>query len=480
MPDAKSILSPLQMEACGCTVMDKAAGVNEGEQPYVQSADGYRFPLKMRQGLMYADVRPVRDEEWGQLPHVHLTTDNEWDPSIYDHELVDDWKDSFDDPVEKHYGDRPYDRFGNIKALAEDEAVETTRAEIEANFTAAVKDELVGSVIEYFVDGEIFHCDADSDDDSYTWEDFRTLQSNQWEAYDAKTGSYVADDGRRRSSRLRNDNSASEQDDQRSRGTTTTRSSQTKKRKPRVTSTPSVTTAPTVRTTGTDSDSDSEPRTDYNNPAKSTTQNETREYEGGPRLARPSKINYEQYRKYLGGVPVNVVEKTFQNTTQMGRLGAVEGTRLWKRHKAPNPALNVPRRNEPVATDTIYGPGCPAVDNGSTAAQFFVGRKSGFCAVEGLGRSDKRYPAALMNHIRKYGAMDQIVSDNAKAQISTRVEEILNLLQIKDWTSEPYNKNLNFAERCWQDCNKNGTELILNYSGVPLHDPVNLHIRLLY
>ncbi len=117
-----------------------------------------------------------------------------------------------------------------------------------------------------------------------------------------------------------------------------------------------------VQTTGTDSDSDTEPRTDYNNPAKSTTQNEVREYEGGPRVAKPSKINYELYRKYLGGVPVNVVEKTFQNTTQMGRLAAVEGTRLWKRHKAPNPALNVPRRNEPVATDTIYGPGCPAVD----------------------------------------------------------------------------------------------------------------------
>ena len=81
-----------------------------------------------------------------------------------------------------------------------------------------------------------------------------------------------------------------------------------------------------------------------------------------------------------------VVEKTFENTTQLGRLGAVKGLKLWKRHKAPNPALNIPRRNEAVATDTTYGPGCPAVDDGSTAAQFFVGRKSGFCAVEGLGK----------------------------------------------------------------------------------------------
>ena len=147
----------------------------------------------------------------------------------------------------------------------------------------------------------------------------------------------------------------------------------------------------------------------------------------------------------------------------MERMASVKGLKLWKRHKAPNPALNVPRRNETVATDTIYGPGCPAVDDGSTAAQFFVGRKSGFCAVEGLGKSDKRYATALLNHIRKYGAMDRLISDNAKAQISRRVEEILNLLQVRDQTSEPYNKNQNYAERVWGDA-KRRTELILNFS----------------
>ena len=85
------------------------------------------------------------------------------------------------------------------------------------------------------------------------------------------------------------------------------------------------------------------------------------------------------------------------------------------------------------------------------SAQFFVGRKSGFCAVEGIGKSDKRFPVALMNHIRKHGAMDQIISDAAKAQIGNRVQEILNVLQMKDWSSEPHRKNQNFAERMWRD-----------------------------
>ena len=45
-----------------------------------------------------------------------------------------------------------------------------------------------------------------------------------------------------------------------------------------------------------------------------------------------------------------------------------------KRHlKSRNPALNVPRRHVPVATDTIFSD-TPAVDSGVKQAQVFVGR----------------------------------------------------------------------------------------------------------
>ena len=39
----------------------------------------------------------------------------------------------------------------------EDDGEQTTRAEIEANLTASIEDELIGSVIEYEIDGNIFH-----------------------------------------------------------------------------------------------------------------------------------------------------------------------------------------------------------------------------------------------------------------------------------------------------------------------------------
>ena len=40
------------------------------------------------------------------------------------------------------------------------------------------------------------------------------------------------------------------------------------------------------------------------------------------------------------------------------------------------------------------------------------------------------------------------------------------MLQIKDWTSEPHNKNLNFANRVWQDA-KRKTKITLNFSNAP-------------
>ena len=69
---------------------DKSKKANNGEQPYFQSHDGHKVPMSMRQGLMYIDVRPVRDSEWGELPRVHLTSDADWDPSEYDHEVDPD------------------------------------------------------------------------------------------------------------------------------------------------------------------------------------------------------------------------------------------------------------------------------------------------------------------------------------------------------------------------------------------------------
>ena len=79
-----------------------------------------------------------------------------------------------------------------------------------------------------------------------------------------------------------------------------------KQKKPltRTNSQRSSTTAPTVETVGSDSKDKGTPRTDYNNPAKSTEQNDSQTVEGGPYVGKSSKINYEALgENFCGATP---------------------------------------------------------------------------------------------------------------------------------------------------------------------------------
>ena len=89
----------------------------------------------------------------------------------------------------------------------------------------------------------------------------------------------------------------------------------------------------------------------------------------------------------------------------------------------------------------------PAVDDGSTAAQFFIGRKSMYRTIRPCGHSDVQSVKVLHDEIREYGAMNQLISDRAKTEISEIVKDLLRALVIKGWTSEAHNKNQQFSER---------------------------------
>ena len=63
--------------------------------------------------------------------------------------------------------------------------------------------------------------------------------------------------------------------------------------------------------------------------------------------------------------------------------------------------------------------------------------------------------------------MDIIASDHAAAELGKRVNSILNIYGIKNRSSEPHNKNQNYAEREWRDI-KRMVELILNHTDAPM------------
>ena len=203
-----------------------------------------------------------------------------------------------------------------------------------------------------------------------------------------------------------------------------------------------------------------EPSLDYNNPAK--------KYDDTYRLpthtrVKAKKWDLEDCKRFFPGTSEKVIQKTFENTTQYGTSALGSPMYLRNHIKSLNPALNVPRRNEPVATDTLFA-SVPAVDDGSQAAQYFAGRLSFVQSAHGCGKSLKKFASILMDEIRKYGAMDILISDSAKLEISERVNDILRTMVIQKWQSEPYNKNQNFAERKWRDT-KGHTNVLIQTSG---------------
>ena len=148
-------------------------------------------------------------------------------------------------------------------------------------------------------------------------------------------------------------------------------------------------------------------------------------------------VDYEKSRPFFGWVNSDIVKQTIDQTTQWGV--ALESFPMKRHLKSKNPALNVPLRHEPVATDTSFSD-TPAVDSGVKQAQVFVGRDSLVANVYPM-KSGKQFVNTLEDNIRRRGAMDKLFSDSAKTEISKKVMDILRAYHISNWHSEPSPKS---------------------------------------
>ena len=137
--------------------------------------------------------------------------------------------------------------------------------------------------------------------------------------------------------------------------------------------------------------------------------------------------DYEKFRSYFGWVNVNTVQKTMEQFTQLGV--SLPYTFPMKKHlKSRNPALNIPRRHDAVATDTVFSDTL-AIDSGVKQAQVFVGRGT-LVADAYPKKSGKQFVNTLEDNIRRQGAMDKLLSDSAKTEISNKVMDILRAYHI--------------------------------------------------
>ena len=147
-----------------------------------------------------------------------------------------------------------------------------------------------------------------------------------------------------------------------------------------------------------------------------------------------------------------------EQSTQWGV--SLPNTFHMKKHlKSRNPALNIPRTHKAVATDTVFSD-TPAVDSGVKQAQLFVGRDTLVADAYPL-KSWKEFVNTVEDNIRRRGAMDKLLSDSAKTEISNKVMDILKAYHISNWHSEHYHQNQNPAEwRC--RITKSWTNTVMN------------------
>ena len=144
--------------------------------------------------------------------------------------------------------------------------------------------------------------------------------------------------------------------------------------------------------------------------------------------------------------------KTLQSTTQL----AENHVRLPMRmhFKSRFPALNVKRLNEVFATDTFYS--SEKALGGYTCAQLYVGKTSTFTEICGM-KQENQMADTLQDFIRQWGAPCGLLSDNAKAETSKAIKDILRMYAIKDMQSEPHHQHQNYAERRIQEVKSTST-----------------------
>ena len=81
---SRTILSSAQMEHYWNRVDDCSTRV--GGKQAIFTLDDCVLPLHICSGLPFLDLRKPTEDEYLQLPHVILTSDVTWDPSVLDHE----------------------------------------------------------------------------------------------------------------------------------------------------------------------------------------------------------------------------------------------------------------------------------------------------------------------------------------------------------------------------------------------------------
>ena len=385
----RTIHSAVQIEAQGHTVDDRSMKAN-GKQ-HILTTCGRIIPLDILNGLPILPMTIPTKDEFQSLPHVIFTTQGPWDPNILDNRITNtsNWF-----PVIQGLNNKslssPFDEFGDLINRVPDTATEDIPQILDSSGAHSVHD--------ITTDLHKWHAFAASTDYSMVHDRFSTESLWMLEAHARQPSISV--------SVIEQDKSGPAKDAE---DLHLVIDDQPFSEKP----TGHIVTSPSVS---------------------------------------PTPIDYKSYIPYFLFVPEEKIRRTFQNSTQYATNVPVRRI-IGKTYQSPYPFLNVRRRNEPVATDTVYA-ATPAINGGYKMAQIFVGRKSLVIHVYGM-KTKSQFINALEDEIRNHGAMDTLISDGAAEELSDLAKALLRSLLTRHWKSERAFQHQNPAEHRWRFLKQN-------------------------
>ena len=142
-----------------------------------------------------------------------------------------------------------------------------------------------------------------------------------------------------------------------------------------------------------------------------------------PRGTKPTQMCHEAMKPFFAYLSTSRIKKSFETCFHYMKIPP--SRYLCRCHRSPNPVANYYCWSEIDCTNTIFGD-VPAVDNGATTAQLWVGRSSKFTTVHALqGLTEEDILLTLQDRIRNHGAPEYIAANNAAVYCGPKFSKYL-------------------------------------------------------
>ena len=299
-----------------------------GGKQRIKTIDGYTIPLSIRGGLPYFDMTKPTQEDLATLPHVIMTSDIEWDPTVLDSE-------------------------GDDLDLSDDDDYGDDRVDLHGNYTGRVVQFLqhlwLGDTSTALQDDD----QLDADDNVYGRQLFST-ETN-----------CVSQPDENETPKLRNLQVHSGHQQPR-------RSERIKRLQDR------------------QKGEDLLPGLDSPYHGELPFTLEELDIKCSPRITQRKPEDLQKLQPKLAFAPLSSIWNTLQRASRFYKtIPGIGRTPMHDHWKTRFPACNHPRRNEAVATDWICSD-TPAIDDGSMGAQLFIGTET--LVTDAFGaKTDKQF-----------------------------------------------------------------------------------------